>query len=210
MRVLPSAKISCLGSSLSGGLTTSRPFVCDCVCAADDCWGGQRTASGQYAWDPIRFPSGMPALAKFVQSHGLELGLYMAAGNQTCNAAAAKDTPGASAVPGSLGMYAEDAKTLASWGVRYVKLDWCGYFPPLAKGDPAEMLLKPQLFGEFSRALNATGVPIYFSGSSALCNWENTHSPPDFAGCSWAPLSLNSWRIGEQASLSLCVLLPWA
>ena len=51
----------------------------------DDCWGGERLANGSYSWDPVRFPSGMPALAQHVKAKGLDLGLYMAAGNETCN-----------------------------------------------------------------------------------------------------------------------------
>ena len=157
----------------------------------DDCWGGGRLANGSYSWDPVRFPSGMPALAQYVKSKGLELGLYMAAGNETCN-----DGGRPYKIPGSYQRYEQDAATVVGWGVTYIKLDWCGSFPPLAKGDPEEMRLKPKLFAEFSAALNKTGVPVYFSGSSALCNWENTDYPPDFGACAWAPKVLNAWRIG--------------
>jgi diketogulonate reductase-like aldo/keto reductase len=157
----------------------------------DDCWGGPRLPNGSYSWDPERFPSGMPALARFVRSHGLQLGLYMAAGNQTCNSGG-RPYP----IPGSLGHYDDDAATLVGWGVTYIKLTWCGYFPPLQKNDPAEQRLKPKLFAQFSRALNKTGVPVFLSGSSALCDWENGDFPPDFGACTWAPKVLNAWRIG--------------
>ena len=111
----------------------------------DDCWGGERLPNGSYSWDPVRFPSGMPALAAFVKSRGLELGLYMAAGNQTCNQGGRPYQ-----IPGSFGRYTEDAATLVGWGVTYIKLDWCGFFPPLAQGSPEEMRLKPRMFAEFS------------------------------------------------------------
>ena len=114
----------------------------------DDCWGGERLANGSYSWDPVRFPSGMPALAAFVKSRGLELGLYMAAGNQTCNQGGRPYQ-----IPGSFGRYTEDAATLVGWGVTYIKLDWCGSFPPLAQGSPEEMRLKPRMFAEFSEVI---------------------------------------------------------
>jgi alpha-galactosidase len=47
----------------------------------DDCWGWSRAANGSYQWDPERFPSGIPALAAYVESRGFHLGespgLYM-------------------------------------------------------------------------------------------------------------------------------------
>ena len=84
----------------------------------DDCWGGERLANGSYSWDPVRFPSGMPALARYVRAKGLQLGLYMAAGNETCN-----DGGRPYKIPGSYLKYEEDAATIVSWGVTYVKLE---------------------------------------------------------------------------------------
>ena len=59
--------------------------------------------------------------------------------------------------PGSYGNYERDAATLAGWGVDMVKMDHCG-----GKNGTDQ-----QLYGQMSRALNATGRPILFS----LCNW---------------------------------------
>ena len=49
--------------------------------------------------------------------------------------------------PGSFGNYELDATTLAGWGVDMVKMDHCG-----AKNGTDQ-----QLYGNMSRALNATG-----------------------------------------------------
>ena len=76
----------------------------------DDCWGGQRLANGSYHWDERRFPSGIPHLADYAHQRGLLLGLYLATGNQTCNAGGRPYH-----IPGSLGNYAEDTATLANW-----------------------------------------------------------------------------------------------
>src|SRR4029079_15952707 len=50
----------------------------------DDCWHGQRDAQGFIHEDPKRFPSGMKALADYVHSKGLKLGIYSDAGWKTC------------------------------------------------------------------------------------------------------------------------------
>ena len=42
----------------------------------DDCWAAsQRDASGAIIPDPVRFPSGMKALADYVHGQGMKLGL---------------------------------------------------------------------------------------------------------------------------------------
>ena len=42
----------------------------------DDCWAAsKRNAAGAIVPDPVRFPSGMKALADYVHSKGMKLGL---------------------------------------------------------------------------------------------------------------------------------------
>jgi alpha-galactosidase len=50
----------------------------------DDSWHGDRDSLGFIHPDPTRFPSGMKALADYVHSKGLKLGVYSDAGSQTC------------------------------------------------------------------------------------------------------------------------------
>jgi alpha-galactosidase len=88
----------------------------------DDCWAYARDPSSSVlTWDPDRFPSGMPALASWLHERNFSFGLYTSAGNETCSSGGRPIT-----VPGSKGHYPLDTKTFASWGVDYVKLDWCG------------------------------------------------------------------------------------
>ena len=54
--------------------------------ALDDCWQAPRRVSGHIVADPDRFPSGIKALAAYVHSKGLKLGLYSALGNNSCAA----------------------------------------------------------------------------------------------------------------------------
>src|SRR5450756_1840522 len=82
----------------------------------DDCWmTHQRDASGRLVPDPVKFPEGIAAVADYVHSLGLKLGIYEDAGTATC-----------AGYPGSLGHELVDAQTFADWGVDYLKYDNCG------------------------------------------------------------------------------------
>ncbi|XP_039780573.1 alpha-galactosidase 1-like [Panicum virgatum] len=101
----------------------------------DDCWAEpKRDATGNLVANTKTFPHGIKALADYVHSKGLKLGIYSDAGFQTC----------AKAQSGSLGHEEQDAKTFAAWvsehhhlGVDYLKYDNCnnGDLKPLERGD---------------------------------------------------------------------------
>ena len=55
----------------------------------DDCWQVERFPNGTIQPDPVRFPSGMKALADYAHSKGLKFGVYTARGSRTC-----QDRPG--------------------------------------------------------------------------------------------------------------------
>jgi len=112
----------------------------------DDCWQGQRDAQGFIQPDPKKFPSGMKALADYVHSKGLKLGIYSDAGYQTCGGR-----------PASRGHEFQDALTYARWGMDYLKYDWCNIEGLKAEGAYTTM----------RDALYAAGRPILFS----LCEW---------------------------------------
>jgi alpha-galactosidase len=114
----------------------------------DDCWHGERDAQGFIHPDPKRFPSGMKALADYVHSKGLKLGLYSDAGWKTCGGK-----------PGSRGREFQDAQTYAQWEVDYLKYDWCN----------AEALNAEGAYLTMRDALYAAGRPMVFS----ICEWGN-------------------------------------
>jgi alpha-galactosidase len=129
----------------------------------DDCWQISRDAQGNIVADPTRFPSGIKALADYVHGKGLKLGVYTDAGRLTCQKR-----------PGSLDHELQDAKTYASWGVDYVKVDWCH-----SEG------LDPEVqYAKFRDALAQAGRPIVFS----ICNWGVK------APWRWGPKTGNLWR----------------
>ncbi|NOU75132.1 alpha-galactosidase [Paenibacillus sp. LMG 31458] len=133
----------------------------------DDCWQTGRTSDGTIIADPVKFPSGMASLASYVHSKGLKFGLYTDAGFTTC--------------AGKPGMYAhevQDANTFASWGVDYVKIDWC---------DNGGM--DPQTRYTIIRdALANSGRPILFS----ICNW-GINKP-----WVWGAATGNMWRTTDD------------
>lgn len=135
----------------------------------DDCWADDRDSSGTIVADPQRFPSGMKALADYIHSQGLKFGLYTCAGTYTCSSGGRDHK-----IPGSYGHYPEDAKTYASWGVDYVKMDWCN-----TAGLTPEVQY-PQMW----KALNDSGRPIFFE----MCEW-GLDDP-----WKWGPPIANSWR----------------
>lgn len=81
----------------------------------DDCWhSSMRDENGMLQSDLESFPSGIPALAKVINSMGLKLGIYTSNGTLTCED-----------LPASLGNEVLDAKTFASWGIEFFKYDFC-------------------------------------------------------------------------------------
>jgi alpha-galactosidase len=130
----------------------------------DDCWQIGRDAAGNILADPERFPSGIKALADYIHGKGLKLGLYTDVGTMTC----AKR-------PGSIGHEYQDAKQYASWGVDYLKVDWCNTLP----GQNSE-----SSYTLMRNALADSGRPIVFS----ICEWGSTKP------WLWAGPVGNLWR----------------
>ncbi|ROQ63357.1 alpha-galactosidase [Streptomyces sp. 840.1] len=132
----------------------------------DDCWAvPQRNADGKLEADPVRFPNGIKAVADYVHSKGLKLGIYTSAGTKTC------DSVG---LPGALGHEYSDARQFADWGVDYLKYDNCNNQGVDAK----------ERYTTMRDALAATGRPIVYS----ICEWGE-NKPWE-----WAAELGNLWR----------------
>jgi len=116
----------------------------------DDCWHGDRDSLGFIHPDPKRFPSGMKALADYVHSKGLKIGIYSDAGSQTCGGR-----------PGSRGFEFQDAQMYALWGIDYLKYDWCN----------TEGLRQEGAYKTIAAALQKAGRPIVLS----LCEWGQSN-----------------------------------
>ena len=143
----------------------------------DDTWEGERDSSG-VLHSNAKFPD-MKALADYVHSKGLKIGIYSSPGPRTCGG-----------FEGSLGHEEQDARMYAEWGIDYLKYDLCGLREAVmekqAPNDKAgQMRIMIAAYDKMSKALKATGRPIVFS----LCQygWD--------AVWEWAPaLGGNLWR----------------
>ncbi|MBV8897406.1 MAG: glycoside hydrolase family 27 protein [Acidobacteriaceae bacterium] len=116
----------------------------------DDSWEGERDSAGNITTNK-KFPD-MKALADYVHSKGLKIGIYSSPGPTTCGG-----------WPGSYGHEEQDAKTYASWGFDYLKYDWCSAGAIYTNAD-----LRP-VYQKMGDALQASGRPIVYS----LCEYGN-------------------------------------
>lgn len=78
----------------------------------DDSWQGTRDASGNIQPNS-KFPN-MPDLVNYVHSLGLKIGIYSSPGPTSC-----------AGYTGSYQHEAQDALTFLTWGMDYLKYDWC-------------------------------------------------------------------------------------
>jgi alpha-galactosidase len=122
----------------------------------DDGWmAKERDSNGNLVPDPKKFPDGIKVLVDYVHSKGLKFGLYNCAGTKTC-----------AGYPGTRGYEYQDARLYASFGIDYLKFDWCNTDGINAK----------EAYTTMSNALHVAGRPIVFS----LCEW-GTNKPWEWA-----------------------------
>ena len=145
----------------------------------DGGWEGVRDEGGNFQANS-KFPD-MPALSAYVHSLGLKIGIHGTPGPTTCGGAM-----------GSYGHEYQDAQTFASWGMDYLKYDWC------TGGQVYTPAQQPYAYQLMSDALAATGRPFVYSicqygtnnvwlwGASVGGNlWRTTHDLHD----TWAEMS---------------------
>jgi len=112
----------------------------------DDTWEAGRDAQG-FIQPNQKFPD-MKALADYVHSKGLKIGIYSSPAAKTC-----------AGYEGSLGHEEQDAQSYAKWGIDYLKYDWCQ-----SNGTREEMIAA---YTKMHDALQKTGRPIV----SSLCEY---------------------------------------
>jgi len=115
----------------------------------DDGWEKGRDAQGNIVPNE-KFPD-MKALADYVHSRGLKLGIYSSPGPKTC-----------AGYEGTYQHEVQDARSYAQWGIDYLKYDWCSAekVPELA----ADM---QGTYRKMADALRQSGRPIVLS----LCQY---------------------------------------
>lgn len=155
----------------------------------DDGWEGQRDSDGNIRAN-ARFPD-MRALAAYVHSKGLKLGIYSSPGPTTC-----------AGNPGSYDHEQQDANTFAKWGVDYLKYDLCSYESIMNMWD-VKHPEKPASQTRHAQAL-AMMESAYSKMHRAL---QNTHRPIVYSICQygigdvwqWGPkMGGNLWRTTDD------------
>ena len=129
----------------------------------DEGWTSGRDANGNIIGNG-KFPN-MKALADYVHSKGLKIGIYSSPGPQSCSGNMG------GGYQGSFGHVEQDAKTFAEWGYDYLKYDWCSA-RQVYDGTREANQGAYQLMGE---ALLKTGRPMVYSlcqyGSGDVWKW---------------------------------------
>ncbi len=133
----------------------------------DDGWQGTRDAKGNIRGNE-RFPD-MKALGDYLHSKGLKFGIYSSPGPRTC-----------AQYEGSYGHEEQDARTYATWGVDYLKYDWCS-----ARAVYTTAEEERAAYQKMAVALRETGRPIVY----ALCQYGQNN-----AGEWAAKAGGNLWR----------------
>jgi len=132
----------------------------------DDTWEGDRDAQGRIQSNS-KFPD-MKALANYVHSKGLKLGIYSSPGPKTC-----------AGFEGSMGHEEQDAQTYADWGIDYLKYDLCSYGGIMRQQSPndpaAQNKLMREAYEKMHQAIQKSGRPMVYSlcqyGVDAVWDW---------------------------------------
>ena len=154
----------------------------------DDGWQlATRNGNGDLQYDPQKFPEGMKALGDYIHSKGLLFGIYTSAGVKTCMR-----------YEGSYDHELQDVQRFASWGVDFVKVDWCCTHPkhladknrscPANDAQDYGTTGQKELYQRWSSAISHVRRPIVLS----ICEW-GTGKP-----WLWAPKVGNMWRTTED------------
>ena len=146
----------------------------------DDAWEGKRDESGVLHANE-KFPD-MKALADYVHSKGLKLGIYSSPGPLTC-----------AKFEGSYGHEQQDADLYAAWGIDFLKYDLCGLRTVMKQTAPDDLRKQLQIMREayekMHQALLKTGRPIVYS----LCEYGYD------SVWQWAPeVGAHLWRTGDD------------
>jgi alpha-galactosidase len=116
----------------------------------DDTWELARDTSGKIVPNK-KFPD-MKALADYVHSKGLKIGIYSSPGPKTC-----------AYYEGSFAHVQQDAATYAAWGIDYLKYDLCTDLDVYKDDAPTLQAI----YQEMGEALQTTHRPIVYS----LCEY---------------------------------------
>ncbi|MDR3341161.1 MAG: NPCBM/NEW2 domain-containing protein [Candidatus Symbiothrix sp.] len=107
----------------------------------DDCWQGKRGVDGYITPDIHRFPNGLKTVGDYLHQKGFKFGIYSSPNSYTC-----------AGYQGTLDFEKQDVESWASWGVDYLKHDYC--WCPAERAD--------ELFTKMGELLKSSGRSIVY------------------------------------------------
>ena len=146
----------------------------------DDCWENinqkvaNRGVNDPLTADPKKFPSGIKAVADYVHSKGLKLGIYTSYSTRTCQWRW-----------GSFNHEEQDVLTFASWGIDYLKVDHC-----LDNVNDLTTTL-PSLTQKYRQAIDNHKLSMVLS-----------IAPHQTGVWQWAPSLVNLWRVDNTLDIT--------
>jgi alpha-galactosidase len=149
----------------------------------DDCWQGKRNAQGEMVPN-AKFPN-MKALADYVHSKGLRIGMYTSPGNKTCGGyEGTKDHDFEKGVS----FLEKDVDTYAKWGFDFIKYDWC-IFPSDPKVQDYYWSKQKELYKRMTDAIERSSRSMVHM----LCQYG------ELEVWKWAPsIGGNMWRTNHD------------
>jgi alpha-galactosidase len=149
----------------------------------DDCWQDKRDANGDMLPN-ARFPD-MKALADYVHSKGLRIGMYTSPGNTTCGGyEGTKDHN----FERGVSYLEKDVEMYARWGFDFIKYDWC-IFPSDAPTRDHYYSKQQTLYQRMTDAIEKSSRAMVHM----ICQYgeRNVHE--------WAPsVGGNMWRTNHD------------
>ena len=141
----------------------------------DDCWQGTRGFDGVLRANS-KFGD-MKKLGDFIHARGLKFGIYSSPARTTC-----------AGYTGSFGHEFDDAKTFASWGVDYLKYDYCSY-DTVKKTPGRKGIIEP--FALMRQALDIANRDIVYSVA-------NSGKAQEWKWAGLGPVYANLWRTSRD------------
>ena len=139
----------------------------------DDAWEAEERNPDGTISPNEKFPD-MKALGDWLHGNGLKLGIYSSPGDRTCGG-----------YLGTLDHELQDAETWASWGVDYLKYDWCGYSKVFNASADHSVAANIRPYMKMQQYLREQPRDIFYS----LCQYGNARV------WEWgAFIDANSWR----------------
>ena len=139
----------------------------------DDAWEAEERNPDGTISPNEKFPD-MKALGDWLHGNGLKLGIYSSPGDRTCGG-----------YLGTLDHELQDAQTWASWGVDYLKYDWCGYSKVFNASADHSVAANIRPYMKMQQYLREQPRDIFYS----LCQYGNARV------WEWgAFIDANSWR----------------